>query len=319
MFSTALSHCQEVKSFFFLLTFFVYFFFFLCVLFMLRVLSPIYSYILCTTIYIHIHIYIVMMFHSLWFGPGRIPRDFRNRHALLTMHLWFLHKRLISDTHDTPWALAIQEELFAIFWDDTTCRVRQEGINELLVSKNVTQVQQYTWLHLTHYDHIYTELLNKPNERWQELQRLIARHILIDRQDIAKSKEYHQKRNHNNISVDQEQTNELLDDPNTLVASKLPSQLDRIAWYIDLQYQNIVLDWPDVDYRDGRVVWTNLPDFTNMTTIGKDGCPHLLPIQPVHDDDVVPEPWRRNITLKGQDYYWNTETDESSWERPTVS
>jgi hypothetical protein len=38
---------------------------------------------------------------------------------------------------------------------------------------------------------------------------------------------------------------------------------------------------------------------------------------PVHADDVLPHPWRRNITLKGTFYYWNPETMLSSWERPT--
>ena len=35
-----------------------------------------------------------------WFGPGRISTDFRSYQALLTMHVWFLHKRLISDNQD---------------------------------------------------------------------------------------------------------------------------------------------------------------------------------------------------------------------------
>ena len=73
----------------------------------------------------------------MWFGPGRVPRDFRNRHALLTMHIWFLHKRLISDNIDKENALMLQEELFNMFWDDTTYRIRKEGVRELLVNKTV--------------------------------------------------------------------------------------------------------------------------------------------------------------------------------------
>jgi len=99
---------------------------------------------------------------SRWFGPGHIGRDFRPRHALLTLHIWLLHKRLISDHDDPETALMIQEELFNILWDDTTCRIRQQGISEMLVNKHLLQVQQYTFLNLTHYDHAYTEFLDRP-------------------------------------------------------------------------------------------------------------------------------------------------------------
>ena len=35
-----------------------------------------------------------------WFVEGRINDDFRSYQALLTMHVWFLHKRLIADNQD---------------------------------------------------------------------------------------------------------------------------------------------------------------------------------------------------------------------------
>ena len=120
----------------------------------------------------------------MWYGPGRISRDFRNRHALLTMHIWFLHKRLISDKIDEETALSIQEEMFNILWEDTTCRIRQAGVKEMLVNKNLLQVQQYTFLHLTNYDHIYTELLDKPAERLKELRKLVWQHIFVRDEDV---------------------------------------------------------------------------------------------------------------------------------------
>jgi len=215
---------------------------------------------------------------SMWFGPGRIPRNFRHRHALLTMHIWFLHKRLTSDKIDEDSALMIQEELFNILWEDTTCRIRKEGVNELLVNKNLLQVQQYTFLHLTNYDHIYTELLDKPAERLKELRKLVWQHIFV-RDESLKARTDH---------------------------------LDRIAWYIEANYQNIVMEWPDEYYRKGLVAWVNLPDFHDL----KDENGNVLPTNPVHPDDILPEPWLPNITLKGVDYYWNPVTMKSSWERP---
>lgn len=213
-----------------------------------------------------------------WFGPGRIPREFRSRHALITMHVWFLHKRLILDTVDPKYALSIQEELFNILWEDTTCRIRQQGVNELMVNKNLLKVQQYTFLHLTHYDHVFTEFLDKPADRLQELRHLVWEHILV-REEGAENRF---------------------------------DQLDRIAWYIEANYQNIIMEWPDEYYRSGRTAWVDLPDFSGL----KDSDGILLPDNPIHPDDALPHPWRRNITLKGVTYFWNPDTLESRWDKP---
>jgi len=91
--------------------------------------------------------------------------------------------------------------------------------------------------------------------------------------------------------------------------------LDRIAWYIDANYRNIMHEWPDEYYRESRVKWVDLPDFTNIV----DEKGNVLPNQPIFAEDVVPAPWVRNITRRGQDYYWNTETGESVYQKPTVA
>lgn len=196
------------------------------------------------------------------------------------MHIWFLHKRLIHDDIDKERALMIQEELFNILWEDTMCRIRREGVNELLVNKNLLKVQQYTFIHLTHYDHAYTEFLDKPEDRMKELRKIVWQHILV-REEEAENR---------------------LD------------QLDRIAWYIEANYQNIMMHWPDEYYRQGRVSWVNLPDFSGM--LDEDG--KVMEENPVDPDDVLPDPWLKNITLRGVDYYWNPRTNKSSWDRPTV-
>lgn len=195
------------------------------------------------------------------------------------MHIWFLHKRLISDTIDKHLALLIQEELFNILWDDTTSRIRRAGVNEWLVNKSLLKVQQYTFMHLTHYDHCYTEFLRKPAERLNELRKLIWWHIFV-RDEDAESRYDH---------------------------------LDRIAWYVEANYQNIVMDWPDEYYREGRVAWVDLPDFSDI----KDAKGNFLPENPIHPDDVLPTPWLRNITRSGLDYYWNPVTNRATWDRPT--
>jgi len=48
-----------------------------------------------------------------WFTEARIPYEFRPRHALLTMHVWFLHKRLLADRVDSHLALLVQVRRFS--------------------------------------------------------------------------------------------------------------------------------------------------------------------------------------------------------------
>lgn len=237
---------------------------------------------------------------SRWFGPGRIGREFRPRHAVLTLHVWLLHKRLLVDSYDQSAALKVDEELFSILWDDTTCRIRQTGVMELAVNKNLMQVQQYTFLHLTHYDHVYTQFLDQPAERLKELRNLVWHHWLLR-------------------------------DPD---GEKRTDHLDRICWYIDANYRNILHEWPDEYYRSSRVAWVDLPDFTNIRKAdhnhhtneddkadddddGGSSGSLFLPERPLHPDDVLPHPWLRNITNRGVEYYWNPNTGESTWERPT--
>jgi cytochrome b pre-mRNA-processing protein 3 len=215
-----------------------------------------------------------------WYGPGRIERDFRPRHAMLTLHLWLVHKRLLADQYDKNSALAVDEELFCCFWDNTSNRLRQSGVHELAVNKMLKQVQQYTFMHLTHYDHTYTDYLDRPYDRLQELRKLVWMHIFVRQPSMEKAYDH----------------------------------LDRIAWYIDANYRNIMHEWPDEYYRESRVKWVDLPDFTNL----KDADGVILPDAPVHPDDVAPAPWIVNVTSRGVRYYWNTETRESSWVKPDL-
>jgi len=212
------------------------------------------------------------------------------------MHVWFLHKRLISNTSDPHTAALIQEELFDIFWTDTTCRMRNYGVNEWLIQKNLKTVQQYTFMHCFHYDHCYTDLLDKPEERHEELRNLIARHVLL-------------------LNPDGEPANAPSAQAQLDAENKINfDQLERLVWYVEAQYQNIVHDIPEQLYRDGRVAWVNLPDFSKL--LDNDG--KQLDEVPIDTDDVLPHPWARNIANDGQYYYWNMETRKSTWERPVA-
>lgn len=188
---------------------------------------------------------------------------------------------MLADLIEPEVALAVDEELFSILWDDTTCRIRQAGVYELAVNKHLLQVQQYTFQHLTHCDHCYSkpEFRENPIDRLQELRRLVWHHWFQNDPAVVLKN---------------------IDDEN----STTYDHLDRICWYIDVNYRNIMLDLPDVYYRESRIAWIDLPDFGPFNTIE------------LHDDDILAQPWLRNITTRGVEYYWNPDTGESSYERP---
>jgi cytochrome b pre-mRNA-processing protein 3 len=234
------------------------------------------------------------------------------------MHIWFLHKRLIHDAHDLDAALMVQEELFNILWDDTTSRIRQTGTSELLVNKHLMQVQQYTVLHLTHYDHAFTDFyLQRPLERMKELRTLVSYHIFRDPSmiatDPASASSSSSPPSADGPNANDERTDSAASPSISSNSSTVSTDLlDRYAWYLEANYQNIMLHWPDAHYREGRVAWVNLPDFSHV----KDSRGELLPDSPVNPDDALPSPWLTNITRRGVDYYWNPETRQSRWERP---
>jgi hypothetical protein len=227
--------------------------------------------------------YQILYIYRRWFGPGRIPRDFRSYQAVLTMHIWFLHKRLIMNTDDPHRAALIQEELFDIVWQDSSNRMRAHGVNEWLITKNLKTVQQYTFMHCFHYDHCYTELLDDPQERLAELKNLVLTHVLV-----------------------------LNPDGNEQARLDHDDQATRLAWYIEAQYQNIVHDLPQELFEQACMAWVDLPDFAAL----KDSRGKEMGDNPIHMDDVLPEKWVRNIANDGTYYYWNVETREAQWERP---
>ena len=171
-----------------------------------------------------------------------------------------------------------QEELFDILWNDTRARIRAEGVNELTVNKHLKDAQQLTFLHCTHYDHAFQEYAKDPKKRVEELAAAIWVHVL---------------------NRDEEGYND---------------QLRRMSAYVEYQFMNIVLQCPDEYFWEGRIPWGDVPDFTQML----DNSDKVL--EEVTENpkgfEVLPEHWVRTLTDAGDTYYWNQETDETSWKRP---
>lgn len=236
--------------------------------------------------------------NPMWYREGRIPKRFISHQAILTMHVWFLHKRLISNPTygkdesseggkkqlDSHTALLIQEELFEILWNDTMKRIRAEGINELMVNKHLKDIQQVTFQHCMHYDHAFT--FDDPLKRRSEIALAIWIHV------FQKSDESYN------------------------------DQINRLALYVDWQYHNIMYELPTHFFSDGRINWGHFPEFGQL--LDNDGniledVNNNVSSEPskFHYDTDLPEGWLINLTDSGDAYYWNENTMESQWEKPT--
>ena len=217
---------------------------------------------------------------SIWYGPGHIGRDFRPRHAVLTMHLWFLHKRLVTDTtvehHNS---LSIQEELFDIFWDDTMKRIRERGVPELSVNKQLEKVQQYTFHHLTHYDHAFAEYELNPKSRHEELRTIIWKHVLLSEPDV----------------------------------NACSDQVERLALYVEHQYNNIMHHLPESYWSDGRLAWVDVPDFSELRDHKGKLIPNMADDPPLL---VLPPGWYKALANDGESFYWNPTKGTSQWKLP---
>lgn len=61
---------------------------------------------------------------------GLIGNDFRSKQALLMVHVWMVHKRILMEGKDGE---HVQECLFDELWEDTSARIRSHGINIISV------------------------------------------------------------------------------------------------------------------------------------------------------------------------------------------
>jgi len=77
-----------------------------------------------------------------WYHKGLIANDFRARQTLIMVHVWMLHRRLLIEGNK---GTTLQECMFDELWDDTSIRIRNAGIQEIMVNKRLGEVQAYSF------------------------------------------------------------------------------------------------------------------------------------------------------------------------------
>lgn len=75
--------------------------------------------------------------------------SFRDRHALVMLHVWCIHRRLLGLGAEGK---LMQEAMFDAVWEDSRLHIRSLGVPELTVNKHLKQLQQVSFGALISYD-----------------------------------------------------------------------------------------------------------------------------------------------------------------------
>jgi hypothetical protein len=94
---------------------------------------------------------------------GKLQHTFKTRHLLNTMHIWMMHKRLLTES-DKDRFLMIQENMFDMFWEDTVDRISKEDVSSISLNKYLKQVQDISFQMCTHFDEVVTCKNNEMEE-----------------------------------------------------------------------------------------------------------------------------------------------------------
>ena len=76
---------------------------------------------------------------------------FRAQHALLVLHVWAVHRRLVQEASGTEGKL-MQEALFDRLWEQSVLMIRALGVQELTVNKHLKELQQVSFGAMISYD-----------------------------------------------------------------------------------------------------------------------------------------------------------------------
>ncbi len=89
-----------------------------------------------------------------WWASLGLPRNWITEHSLVALHVWMFHCRFKVD-YNVPGEFngrRMQEQLFERLWEDTTLRIRNAGIAEVSVNKQLENVQKLTFDDMFSYD-----------------------------------------------------------------------------------------------------------------------------------------------------------------------
>lgn len=246
---------------------------------------------------------------------GLIGSDFRSKQMILVLHIWMIHKRLMVEGKP---ALLIQEALFDELWEDTSNRIRAQGIGELSVNRYLKDVQGYSFRCCVELDHVLSLPPTAPlvNPSGSEDEKDVVYHSyeerILDELAGALWRGVYLRRE---------------DVPEDHVLA--------LAEYVRRE-QLSLLDLSQQAIFEGRILWGKPPAWKKRSSIqhieDADGQLHDNQVDAAKSEEqkekerqrrekilqVIKERgiWREAVAPDGRKYYWNSKTRESRWEKP---
>lgn len=242
-----------------------------------------------------------------WLGRGRIPHEFRPKHALLMTHVWLVHQRLLlgessggsgggggEDSDPSVVSTkALQEAVFDRLWEDTTMRIRSMGIAELMVNKSLGDVQKYSFPLLVAYDQAMGK--GSEEERNDHLGATVWRNVWMGDKFIT------------------------------------VEHCMEMAYYVQ-QQRTILAATDSLAVAEGRIAWGDVPSWNGIKSVvdvpshaagsaeaaaasGAGGASTDGSGGGEAEEEEEGE-WREALANTGKTYYWNVRTRETRWDKP---
>ena len=113
-----------------------------------------------------------------------LPDDaFASRHQLILIHVWIVNKRLLLEGKPGK---KLQAELFDTLWENSERRIRNAGIPEMSVSKNMAEIQKISFGAMVSYD----IGLKKSDDGDFELGSAVWRNLFASKEDVPEDRVY---------------------------------------------------------------------------------------------------------------------------------
>jgi cytochrome b pre-mRNA-processing protein 3 len=221
--------------------------------------------------------------NRVWYDAGQIQNDFRSRQTMIMVHVWMVHRRLITEGNR---GTTIQECMFDELWDDTCIRIRNAGINEMMVNKRLKDVQGYSFRSCMELDAAMT--MPSEDEKLEEIAGTLWRSCWLRNNDIE------------------------------------PDHVIEMAQYVKDESDSImnlsseaVLEGR-IEFGDTSLLWSNSNGAQKIMKGGKYVTEGSSDIAVEHEVIVDAQGgiWRTNLSSNGTIYYYNQETKETRWKKP---
>lgn len=233
--------------------------------------------------------------------------DFRSKHTLLVLHVWMVHKRLL--TEGKP-GRTIQECLFDELWLDTTKRIRALGVNELSVTS-------YRYLFFRFDLSLLRSTLACLKFKGTPWNAVLSLTMLLNR---------NQKKTSSKRLLEHCGDSHTWDEMRWKWTTFLNSQGKIFIWKLGvlwllclckiryIRHEQLSLQLlPAKAIFEGRIKWGNLPTWAEAAAKHK---ARKDPVAATTGDPGSPGEWKEAIAPDGRIYYWNTKTRETQWDKP---